>query len=214
MFMPQKSGIWLSFGTCGKWDCDKRVSKNEWLGKECKLTWGPRQTKEQDKFVPGWGSKQGKQLNKEKYVKVKREGRRCVWDWEETKVDMYDLTEPLSSADWPRDLSVTPLPPGLCEVQTVGRWRQGEEGVSSVVFSLRHSRHSSTRQETETQSDLQSKPNQELSPAYFLYLEAILSWQTYCYRRLFAYLICYSFFFVSSVSPWSLDVFLFKAALE
>ncbi|KAL1260483.1 hypothetical protein QQF64_008310 [Cirrhinus molitorella] len=84
-------------------------------------------------------------------------------------------TPTLSTAGWLRDLSVTPLPPGLCEVQTVERWRQGEEGVSSVVFSLRHSRHGSTRQETETQSDLQSKPNQELSPACFLYLEAILS---------------------------------------
>ncbi len=105
----------------------------------------------------------------------------------------------LSPADWPRDLPVTALPPVLCEVQTVGRWRQGEEGVSSVVFSLRHSRHGSTRQETETQSYLQSKPNQELSPAYFLYLEAILSWRTYCYRRLIAFLICYSFFFLSPV---------------
>lgn len=56
----------------------------------------------------------------------------------------------LSPADWPRDLPFTALPPGLCKVQTVGRWRQGEEGVSSVVFSLRHSRHGSTRQETKT----------------------------------------------------------------
>lgn len=45
MFMPHRSGIWLSFGTCGKWDWGKRLSKNECLGKECKLTWGPRQKK-------------------------------------------------------------------------------------------------------------------------------------------------------------------------
>lgn len=54
--------------------------------------WGPRQ-KEEDKVVPGWGSKQAKVLHKERDVKVEREGRRCMWDWEETEVDMYDLIE-------------------------------------------------------------------------------------------------------------------------
>ncbi len=93
MFMPHRSGIWLSFGTCGKWDWGKRVSKNECLGKECKLTWLKKEV--EDKYVPGWGSKQGKLLHKEKDVKVEREGRRCMWDWAETEVDMYDLTEPL-----------------------------------------------------------------------------------------------------------------------
>lgn len=52
--------------------------------------WGPRQ-KEEDKVVSGWGSKQAKLLHKERDVKVEREERRCMWDWEETEVD--DLIE-------------------------------------------------------------------------------------------------------------------------
>uniref|UniRef100_A0A8C1FIN0 Serine/threonine-protein kinase n=2 Tax=Cyprinus carpio TaxID=7962 RepID=A0A8C1FIN0_CYPCA len=43
---------------------------------------------------------------------------------------MYDLTEPLSSADWPRDLSVTPLPPGLLDMG-VAPGPGGASGITS-----------------------------------------------------------------------------------